>query len=440
MWYAKCHSGELHKLYKKRPHEFCERKSGNTEFNPIKPATPSTATPTTIVTTVNPKTLVNSRNQFPPSIIKIRSDNRPHAKINILGISVIGLLDSGAQASVAGVLFDNVIKQLNIAPEPCNAVVSVADGTQHTVSLALNLPIQYNGQSENFNVLYVPSLAKNLILGMDFWEKFKIRPIICDLVESNKSVNVSSNHNLTDSEAQKLQNLLRTVPFTKPGMLNQTNVITHTIDTANAKPIKQRQYIVSPYLQNSIDEEIVRLLDLGVIFKCNSSPWNNPMVAVRKPSGKIRLCIDARKLNDVTVKDAYPQPQINRILGRLSGTKYLSAIDLSDAFLQVPLDPDSQLKTAFSISGKGYFAFSRMPFGLCNSAATLCRLVDKVIGCDLEPNVFVYLDDIIIATKTFDEHIDILEKVKARTEAENLTICNEIVMIWHAIAKVLGLV
>lgn len=100
----------------------------------------------------------------------------------------------------------------------------------------------------------------------------------------------------------------------------------------------------------------------------------------------------------------------------------LSSIDFSDAFLQVPLEKDSQPKTAFAISGRGYFKYKRMAFGLCNSGATLCRLVDQVIGCDLEPYVFVYLDDIIVATNTFDEHFVILNKLAARIKAAGLTI------------------
>lgn len=163
----------------------------------------------------------------------------------------------------------------------------------------------------------------------------------------------------------------------------------------------QHSRIVRYYLfQEHIYTEIDRLLSMDVIEKCPASEWSNPVVAVQKPSGKIRVCLDARKLNNLTIKDAYPQQQINRILSRLGGTKYLSAIDFSDAFLQVPLEKSSRPKTAFAVSGRGFFMYKRMPFGLCNSGATLCRLVDSVIGCDLEPFVFVYLDDIIVATDT----------------------------------------
>lgn len=124
----------------------------------------------------------------------------------------------------------------------------------------------------------------------------------------------------------------------------------------------------------------------------------------------------------MTIKDAYLQQQINRILSRISTTKYLSSLDFSDAFLQVPLEEQSKQKTAFAVSGKGFFCYNRIAFGLCNSGATLCRLVDQIIGCDLEPNVFVNLDDIIVATETFEEHIQILKTIAQWVAKSGLTI------------------
>ena len=257
---------------------------------------------------------------------------------------------------------------------------------------------------------------------MDFWNLFRIRPIICESIETEKIINVSNSHALNTEQVQSLHRILKHMPFSKEGILSKTNLIKHTIDTGEAKPIKQSQYIISPFVQKDVHLEIDRLLEIGAIHPCKPSPWNNPMICVRKPNGKVRLCLDARKLNAVTKKDAYPQQQINRILAQLQGTRVLSAIDFSDAFLQVELDLESRPKTAFSISGKGYFAFSRMPFGLCNSGATLCRLVDQVLGCDLEPYVFVYLDDIIIATDSLEQHFCILREIGKRLTEANLTI------------------
>lgn len=339
-----------------------------------------------------------------------------------MGVQILGLLDSGAQCCVAGGDFDKLMISLNIEAISDNSVIRTADGTSHTVEHSYNVPITYDNHTRNINIIFVPSIPKLVVLGMDFWSSFGIRPVVVGSVECEKSIQLSLNHELNLEQAQKLKEILSRMPFSKEGALSKTHLMTHTIDTGSAIPIKQRHYIVSPYVQKDINVEIDRLLALDVIEACEPGAWSSPVVVVKKASGKIRLCLDARRLNDVTAKDAYPQPQINRILGRLAGTNVLSSIDFSDAFLQVPLDVSSQPKTAFAISGRGFFKYKRMAFGLCNSGATLCRLVDRVIGCDLEPYVFVYLDDIIIATDDFETHFEILSKLSERITAAGLTI------------------
>lgn len=335
------------------------------------------------------------------------------------------MLDSGAEVTVVGKDFDLFIDELKLKKYPSYSVIKTADGTAHSNNFHIDLPIHYNNQFRIIKAVYVPSMSRSLILGMDFWNSFKIQPFMCEVIECDKQINVSNAVELSDEDAVVLQNILKIMPFSKSGTLSKTSLIKHYIDTGDARPIKQVQYTMSPYIQKDVHTEIDRLLEIGVIIPCKSSAWNNPMVAVRKPSGKIRLCIDARKLNEVTHKDAYPIQQMNRILSQLTGTKILSSIDFSDAYHQVELDIDSQPKTAFSISGKGHFVYCRMPFGLCNSGATLCRLVDRVIGCDMEPNVFVYLDDIIIATNTFEEHCRCLKEIARRLNESGLTISIE---------------
>lgn len=353
-------------------------------------------------------------------------DNRPYAEVEICGRHYIGLLDSGAQNTVVGKNFEPIIKDLKLKMHFSPSIIKTADGTAHSRNFLVLLPIIYNGRSKIINAIFAPSIEHSIIFGIDFWEAFSVRPILCETIETPKTLNVSETHELSPDLAQQLQTILREMPFSNPdGILSKTTLIKHHIDTGEALPIKQAQYTMSPYVQKDVYVEIDRLLTIGAIYRCPASPWNNPMVAVKKPNGKIRLCIDARKLNNVTKKDAYPIQQMNRILARLTGTKVLSAIDFSDAYLQVELDVESQPKTAFSVSGKGYFAYARMPFGLCNSGATLCRLVDSVIGCDLEPHVFVYLDDIIVATNTFEQHFQMLDILQQRLRAAGLTISSE---------------
>lgn len=132
-----------------------------------------------------------------------------------------------------------------------------------------------------------------------------------------------------------------------------------------------------------------------MVERSNSS-WSNPIVGVRKSNDKLQLCLelDSRVLNSVTKTLAFPLPYISRILGQLKGTKFLSKLDLSDAFWQIPLAEKDREKTAFTIPGRGLYQFVVMPFGLHAAPQTQSRLMDHVLGYDLEPNFFLYLDDI----------------------------------------------
>lgn len=130
------------------------------------------------------------------------------------------------------------------------------------------------------------------------------------------------------------------------------------------------------------------------------SPWSSPILMVPKKGGTFHFCVDFRRLNKVTKKDAYPIPFVSAILDRLRGAKYLSSLNIKSAYWQILMSAASREYTAFTEPGRGLFHFLRMPFGLTNSPATCQRLIDRVLGPDLEPFVFVYLDDIIVISTT----------------------------------------
>lgn len=153
----------------------------------------------------------------------------------------------------------------------------------------------------------------------------------------------------------------------------------------------------------------------------SNSSWNSPITLVQKGS-KNRLCLDVRKLNSRTIKDAYPLPHIEGILSRLQDTTFISAIDLKDAFWQIPLEEKSREKTSFTVPGRPLYQFTVMPFGLCNAAQRMCRLMDKVIPSVIRSNVFVYLDDLLVCSASFEEHIILLGDVAKCLDRANLTI------------------
>lgn len=232
---------------------------------------------------------------------------------------------------------------------------------------------------------------------------------------------VNHHHSLTDLQKKQLDEVIQKFPdCTKLG-LGKTKLVTHHIDVGSAAPVKQRYYAVSPAVQKEINEEIDRMLTLGVIEESQSS-WSSPMAVVKKSNGKIRLCLDPRKVNTVTKPDAYPIPVVEGLISRLDQTRYLSCIDLKDVFWQIPLDTESRDKTAFTVPGRPLYQFTVMPFGLCNAPQTLCRLMHKVIPHHLHDRVSVYLDDLLITSATFEQHIVLLTEVAEKLRTAGLTI------------------
>jgi Reverse transcriptase (RNA-dependent DNA polymerase) len=230
-----------------------------------------------------------------------------------------------------------------------------------------------------------------------------------EVFQIGDSLNVKTEHTLTFLQECRLSKIAENLK-PKTEKIVPTKLLIHTIDTGDAQPVQSRLYQFSPAIEEKIHAEINRMLKLDVIEQ-SQSQWRNPVVVVPKSDGRFRLCLDSRKLNAVTVKDAYVIPNLNRILGRLSQTKCLSTIDMADSFWKIGLDDSSKLKTAFSIPGRGLFHFKVLPLGLSYSAQCLGRLMDMVLNNEMEPNVFVYVDDIIICSEDVESHLGLLEKV-----------------------------
>lgn len=162
------------------------------------------------------------------------------------------------------------------------------------------------------------------------------------------------------------------------------------------------------------------MLQLGVI-EPSKSAWSSPMRLVMKPN-KVRLCLDARRVNAVTKKDAYPLPNIDGIFARLPKANIISKLDLKDAFWQIGLDEKSKEYTAFTVPGRPLYQFAVMPFGLCNAPQTMCRLMDQLIPPELRHCVFGYLDDLIIVSEDFPTHLEVLVRISSQFRNANLTL------------------
>ena len=223
--------------------------------------------------------------------------------------------------------------------------------------------------------------------------------------------------------------------------LGCTHLITHDIDTGTARPIKQPARRKPLKAREIEDQHVEDMLNNGVV-KPSQSAWGSPVVLVKKKDGSIRFCVDYRRLNAITVGDAYPLPRIDDTLDALAGNKWFSTIDLQSGYWQVPLTPEASDKSAFN-TGRGLFQFTVMPFGLCNAPATFSRLMDQVLSGLNWIDCLLYLDDVIIFGKTWDQHLSRLRLVFSRLAEAGLKLkpskcelaCSKVKYLGHIVSE-----
>ena len=177
--------------------------------------------------------------------------------------------------------------------------------------------------------------------------------------------------------------------------------IKHSINTHGAVPIKQPLRRTPQGFQGEEEQYLKDQLAAGVVVP-SSSAWSSPVVLVRKKDGSVRWCVDYRKLNDVTVKDAYPLPRIDMCLECLGSAKLFSTMDLQSGYWQIEMDAKDQAKTAF-ITKYGLFEYTKMPFGLCNAPSTFQRCIELVLRGLQWKVLLIYLDDVIVYSSTYED-------------------------------------
>lgn len=232
-----------------------------------------------------------------------------------------------------------------------------------------------------------------------------------------------SQSNISPDQKLPVENLLRSfhdVFSVASDDYGRTNLLRHHIRTGDASPVNSRAYRTSPRLKLEITKEINKLLAKDVIQE-SSSPWASPIVMVRKKDGSYRFCVDYRKLNAITVKDAHPLPRTDDSLDALAGSALFTTLDLCSGYWQVEMSEDDCEKTAFT-TGDSLYEFKVMPMGLASGPATFQRLMGLVLRGLHWSKVLVYLDDIIVIGSNFSEHLENLKEVLSRFRLAGLKV------------------
>lgn len=194
--------------------------------------------------------------------------------------------------------------------------------------------------------------------------------------------------------------------------IGRTSIVQHSIDTGDAAPIKQRPRRPPRAFIDEEEKIIETQLQMGIIRE-STSAWSSPLVYVKKRDGTTRPCVDYRKLNDVTRKDAYPLPRIEDCLDCLGGAQIFSTLDLQSGYWQIDIKEEDRHKTAFS-TRTGHYEYVTMPFGLCNAPGTFERAMELIMKGLQWRTLILYLDDIIVMSSTIGEHINRLDEVLGR--------------------------
>ena len=218
-------------------------------------------------------------------------------------------------------------------------------------------------------------------------------------------------------------------------------VLRNAIDTRAHRPIHTALYRKSNRDQEVLNKETKALLEKEII-EHSTSPWSSPVVLVKKKDGTTRFCVDYRRLNEITVKDAFPLPRIDDIYDQLTKATYFTKFDFRAGYFQVPLDVADRPKTAFS-TRDGHFQFKVLPQGLTNGPPTFQRIVNQILGPSRWKHTLAYIDDIIIYSENFDEHLQHIEEACTLLQDTNFKLnidkCEiakpEILFLGHVIKK-----
>ena len=189
------------------------------------------------------------------------------------------------------------------------------------------------------------------------------------------------------------------------GEMGCTKAAEHKIKVTDPRPFKERLRNIPSGLLDEVKEHLNHMLDVGAI-KPSKSAWSNTVVLVHKEDGVLRFCIDFRKLNIQTSKNAFLLPQIHDTIDALSGSKYYTTVDLLLGFWQTPIEDSSKQYTTFTVGTLGFFQCEHMPFGLCNSPATFQHLMTNSLGELNYLTCLVYLDNVVIYLSTQEEHVE----------------------------------
>ncbi|KAL4388726.1 hypothetical protein GQ457_09G011400 [Hibiscus cannabinus] len=399
---------------------------------------------------------------------------------SIFSISYFALLDIGSTHSYVA---SSVSGGLEIPVENTENVVTVHSPVGKPVSVTKiysNCPLELQGEVFPANLMEFPFGEFDLILGMDWLSTHRVkldcekkratlrtpdnrevvlfgerRGFMTNVISALKAEKMIQKGSIaylayildpraTDSGMEKIRvvrDFPDVFPEELPGVPPKRNEVEFGIDVyPGTAPVSMAPYRMAPKELKELKVQLQELLDRGFI-RPSVSPWGAPVLFVKKKDGTLRLCIDYRKLNKLTVKNKYPLPRIDDLFDQFRGASVFSKIDLRSGYYQLKVKDSDVFKTAFR-TRYGHYEFLMMPFGLTNAPATFMDIMNRVFQPYLDQFVVVFIDEILVYSKSEDEHEEHL-RIVLQTLRENqlyakFSKCefwlNEVVFLGHIVS------
>ncbi|GJR12367.1 putative reverse transcriptase domain-containing protein [Tanacetum coccineum] len=355
--------------------------------------------------------------------------------------TVFVLFDTGATHSIISTTF---AKKLNMTPTPLIERVIISTPMKNHMLIDheyVNCPLRFDDRIRPANLLPIHMLDFDVILGMDWLASHRAtidcyaRTVIFGNVRQPefvyhgssplKSVKLISamkartliSHGCqgflasvmdTSLESPNIENLsvvrefADVFPDELPGLPPAREIEFGIELIPGAEPISKAPYRMAPVELKELKEQLQEMLENGFI-RPSVSPWGAPVLFVKKKDGSMRLCIDYRELNRITIRNRYPLPRIDDLFDQLQGAKYFSKIDLRSGYHQLRVREQDISKTAFR-TRYGHYEFLVMPFGLTNALAVFMDLMNRIFHEYLDKFVIVFIDDILVYSKSEEEH------------------------------------
>ena len=358
--------------------------------------------------------------------------------MQVCGQEINAMLDCGAMENVMDVrTLRRIIPSITLKPFPKQLIG--ADKKPIDVVGATQLPLKINGSTKQINCVAVRNLNTDLIIGLPGLKQLEVvadfhtgqirmgSSVICAIGFAEASSGIKStmdyniDENLDETKRQQMEAVIRKWADTLVETIQDRGPAKgyrFSIDTGDTKPIYVPLRTYSPKEQEELDRQIEEMLEKHIITRVRS-PWSAPVLLVKKKDSTYRVVVDYTRLNAKTVDDPYPLPIPKMAFQELDNACYYSSLDLASGYWQVALAKKDVLKTAFN-TRKGTFAYLRMPMGLKGAPTAFQRFMTEIFSDLLYRGVLVFIDDILIYSATWEEHLALVDKVLRRLSQHNL--------------------